>query len=62
MTKLTTNERAIVVTALRHAVPYIRMYKRRVFVLKAGGDAFVPAVASKRKPKSPSSALRRRNT
>ena len=41
MSKLTTNERAIVVTALRHAVPYIRMYKRKVFVLKAGGDAFV---------------------
>ena len=41
MSKLTTNERAIVVTALKHAVPYIRMYKRKVFVLKAGGDAFV---------------------
>jgi acetylglutamate kinase len=41
MTKLTTNERAIVVTALRHAVPYIRMYKHKVFVLKAGGDAFI---------------------
>ena len=40
MTRLTSNERAIVVTALRHAVPYIRMYKRKVFVLKAGGDAF----------------------
>jgi acetylglutamate kinase len=41
MSRLTVNERAIVVTALRHAVPYIRMYKRKVFVLKAGGDAFV---------------------
>ena len=41
MTRLTTNERAIVVTALRHAVPYLRVYKRKVFVLKAGGDAFV---------------------
>src|SRR5690606_24722519 len=41
MSKLTTSERAIAVTALRHAVPYIRMYKRKVFVLKAGGDAFV---------------------
>lgn len=40
MSRLTGNERAIVVTALRHAVPYIRMYKRKVFVLKAGGDAF----------------------
>jgi acetylglutamate kinase len=41
MNRLTTNERAIVVTALRHAVPYLRVYKRKVFVLKAGGDAFV---------------------
>ncbi|HLF11041.1 MAG TPA: acetylglutamate kinase [Gammaproteobacteria bacterium] len=41
MARLTSNERAIVVTALRHAVPYIRVYKRKVFVLKAGGDAFV---------------------
>jgi acetylglutamate kinase len=43
MTRLTTNERAIAVTALRHAVPYLRVYKRKVFVLKAGGDAFVSA-------------------
>jgi acetylglutamate kinase len=43
MTRLTTNERAIVVTALRHAVPYLRVYKRKVFVLKAGGDAFISA-------------------
>jgi acetylglutamate kinase len=41
MTRLTSNERAIVVTALRHAVPYLRVYKRKVFVLKAGGDAFI---------------------
>ena len=40
MTRLTGSERTIVVTALRHAVPYIRMYKRKVFVLKAGGEAF----------------------
>jgi acetylglutamate kinase len=43
MTRLTTNERAIVVTALRHAVPYLRVYKHKTFVLKAGGDAFVSA-------------------
>jgi len=41
MTRLSSNERAIVVTALRHAVPYMRVYKRKVFVLKAGGDAFI---------------------
>jgi acetylglutamate kinase len=39
--RLSSNERAIVVTALRHAVPYLRVYKRKIFVLKAGGDAFV---------------------
>lgn len=41
MPRLSGTERTIVVTALRHAVPYVRMYKRKVFVLKAGGDAFV---------------------
>jgi acetylglutamate kinase len=40
-TRLNVNERAIVVTALRHALPYLRVYKNKVFVLKAGGDAFV---------------------
>ncbi len=34
-------ERAIVVSALKHAAPYIRLYKNKVFVLKAGGDVFV---------------------
>jgi acetylglutamate kinase len=41
MSRLSGNERAIVVTALRHAAPYLRMYKRKVFVLKTGGEAFV---------------------
>jgi acetylglutamate kinase len=40
MARLTGSERAIVVTALKHAAPYIRMYKRKIFVLKAGGEAF----------------------
>ena len=40
MTRLTGNERTIAVTALKHAAPYIRMYKGKVFVLKAGGEAF----------------------
>jgi acetylglutamate kinase len=39
--RLNSNERAIVITALRHALPYLRVYKHKVFVLKAGGDAFV---------------------
>jgi acetylglutamate kinase len=42
-TRLNTNERAIVITALRHALPYLRIFKNKVFVLKAGGDAFVSA-------------------
>ena len=28
-------------SALKHAAPYIRLFKGKVFVLKAGGDAFV---------------------
>jgi acetylglutamate kinase len=39
--RLNTNERALVITALRHALPYRRVYQRKVFVLKAGGDAFI---------------------
>ncbi len=33
-------ERDIVVTALKGAVPYIRMFKHKVFVIKAGGAVF----------------------
>jgi acetylglutamate kinase len=40
MARLSGSERAIVVGALKHAVPYLRMYKHKVFVLKAGGEAF----------------------
>jgi len=47
MARLSSNERAIVVTALRHAVPYIRMYKHKVFVLKAGGEAFASPEATR---------------
>jgi acetylglutamate kinase len=35
-----TNNRDIVVAALKHATPYIRMYKNKVFVIKAGGEVF----------------------
>jgi acetylglutamate kinase len=35
-----TGERNIVVSALKGAVPYIRMFKRKVFVIKAGGAVF----------------------
>ena len=40
MPRLNRNERAIAVNALKRAAPYIRMFKHKVFVLKAGGDAF----------------------
>jgi acetylglutamate kinase len=39
--RLSNNERTIVITALRHALPYLRVFKNKIFVLKAGGDAFV---------------------
>ena len=35
-----TKDRAIVVSALKHAAPYIRLFKGKVFVLKAGGEIF----------------------
>lgn len=36
-------DRAIVVSALKHAAPYIRLFKRKIFVLKAGGEVFADA-------------------
>ncbi len=40
---MTSNDKDqdLVVAALRHAAPYIRMYKRKTFVIKAGGEAFI---------------------
>ena len=38
---LNTRDRDIVVAALKHAAPYIRMFKRKIFVIKAGGELFV---------------------
>lgn len=37
---LNKSDRDIVVGALKHAAPYVRMYKNKVFVLKAGGEIF----------------------
>ena len=37
-------DRAIVVSALKHAAPYIRLYKGKVFVIKAGGEVFADPV------------------
>jgi acetylglutamate kinase len=41
------NERAIVVAALKKAVPYIRMYKGKTFVLKAGGAVFASSESTR---------------
>jgi len=38
------NDRAIVVSALKHAAPYIRLFKGKVFVLKIGGELFADPV------------------
>ncbi len=40
---MTNNDknRDLVVAALRHAAPYIRMYKRKTFIIKAGGELFL---------------------
>ncbi|MEO0997202.1 MAG: acetylglutamate kinase [Pseudomonadota bacterium] len=39
-------EKAIVVSALKHAAPYIRLFKNKVFVLKAGGEVFADTAAT----------------
>ena len=41
--KRSRGERNIVVTALKAAVPYIRIFKRKVFVIKVGGAVFADA-------------------
>ncbi len=42
-----SRERAIVVSALKHAAPYIRLFKRKVFVLKVGGEVFADSERTK---------------
>jgi acetylglutamate kinase len=42
-----SKDRAVVVSALKHAVPYIRLFKRKVFVIKVGGELFADAVATR---------------
>lgn len=39
-------DRAVVVSALKHAAPYIRLFKNKVFVIKAGGEVFADAAKS----------------
>ncbi len=40
-------DRAIVVSALKHAAPYIRLFKNKVFVLKSGGEIFSDPVSTR---------------
>ena len=40
-------DRAIVVSALKHAAPYIRLFKGKVFVIKAGGEVFADPALTK---------------
>jgi acetylglutamate kinase len=47
MTMQNAENRDIVVAALKHAAPYIRMYKRKIFVIKAGGELFVSPEATR---------------
>jgi acetylglutamate kinase len=35
-----SQDRAVIVSALKHATPYIRLFKHKTFVLKAGGEVF----------------------
>lgn len=35
-----SQERAVVVSALKHAAPYLRLFQRKIFVLKIGGEVF----------------------
>ena len=41
---INTKDGDVVVAALKHAAPYIRMYKRRIFIIKAGGELFLDQV------------------
>jgi acetylglutamate kinase len=42
-----SRDRTIVVSALKHAAPYIRLFKKKVFVLKVGGEVFADRVATR---------------
>lgn len=41
------HDRAAVVAALKHAAPYIRLFKRKIFVLKAGGAVFADRASTR---------------
>lgn len=44
---LNTENRDVIVAALKHAAPYIRMFKHKTFVLKAGGEIFAHAESTR---------------
>jgi len=41
------SDHAIVVSALKHAAPYIRLFKKKIFVLKAGGEIFANSATTR---------------
>ncbi|MEM6513926.1 MAG: acetylglutamate kinase [Pseudomonadota bacterium] len=43
----TSRDRAIVVSALKHAAPYIRLFKGKAFVIKVGGEVFADPEATR---------------
>ena len=45
--KTKSRDRDIVVAALKHAAPYIRMFKGKTFIVKAGGEAFLDAAVTR---------------
>ena len=40
-------DQTVAVRALRNAAPYIRLYKSKIFVLKAGGEVFTSDEATR---------------
>ena len=42
-----SHDRDAIVSALKHAAPYIRLYKKKIFVLKAGGEVFASDEATR---------------
>jgi acetylglutamate kinase len=42
-----SHDRDVIVSALKHAAPYIRLFKKKIFVLKAGGEVFTSDEATR---------------
>lgn len=41
------HERTVAITALRRAIPYLRLYQGRIFVIKGGGEVFATPQATR---------------